>query len=150
MSSAPTVPRLTLHASCVAFGGRGVLIRGSSGSGKSALALQMRAYGADLVADDQVQIRREAELLLASAPTALSGLIEARYMGILKAETSGVATLCAMVDLDHLETERLPVPRYDRLLDQRLVVFRRVEGAYFAAALIQYLKAGAVDPDAKP
>lgn len=150
MSSAPTAPRLTMHASCVAFGGRGVLIRGSSGSGKSALALQLMGYGAGLVADDQVQIRREAGLLLAAAPAGLSGLIEARYMGILKAETSGVAKICAIVDLDHLETERLPVPRHERLLDQRVVVFRRVEGAYFAAALIQYLKAGAVDPDAHP
>ncbi|WP_083095985.1 HPr kinase/phosphorylase [Pseudophaeobacter leonis] len=150
MSSAPIEAGLTLHASCVALGGRGVLIRGRSGSGKSALALQMMGYGADLVADDRVQIRREADQVKAAAPAGLSGLIEARYMGILNAETSGVATICAIVDLDHLETERLPVPRYERLLDQRIVVFRRVEGAYFAAALIQYLKAGAIDPDAHP
>jgi HPr kinase/phosphorylase len=37
-----------LHASCVALNGRAVLITGKSGSGKSALALQLMAYGAML------------------------------------------------------------------------------------------------------
>lgn len=134
----------------MALGGRGVLIRGDSGSGKSALALQMMGYGADLVADDQVQIWREADQVKAQAPEGLSGLIEARYMGILRAATDVDIAICAIVDLDHLEVERLPVQRYEALLDQRMAVFHRVEGAYFAAALIQYLKAGAVDPDAKP
>lgn len=134
----------------MALGGRGLLIRGASGRGKSALALQMMGYGADLVADDQVQIWREADLIKAQAPEGLRGLIEARYMGILQAVTNVDTAICAIIDLDHLETERLPVQRYERLLGQKIAVFHRVEGAYFAAALIQYLKAGAVDPDAKP
>ena len=35
-----------LHASCVAVAGRGLLIAGASGSGKSALALDLMAFGA--------------------------------------------------------------------------------------------------------
>ena len=39
----------TIHATTVAIDGRGVMIRGGSGQGKSALALQMIAMGAELV-----------------------------------------------------------------------------------------------------
>jgi len=44
----------TLHASCVAFNGRAVLILGPSGAGKSALALDLMSRGGSLIADDQV------------------------------------------------------------------------------------------------
>jgi len=45
----------TIHASCVAVDGKGLLITGASGSGKSALALQLMAFGAHLIADDRVK-----------------------------------------------------------------------------------------------
>ncbi len=47
-----------LHASAVAVDGRGCLITGASASGKSTLALEMIALGAELVADDRVDVRR--------------------------------------------------------------------------------------------
>ncbi|MEP2716752.1 HPr kinase/phosphatase C-terminal domain-containing protein [Pseudophaeobacter sp.] len=141
---------LTLHASCVAWGGRGVLIRGRSGGGKSALALQMMAYGADLVADDQVMLWRETQGVMARAPSALSGLIEARHLGILTAQPLEEVALCAIVDLDQLETDRLPKRRFETLLEQEVQIFHRVDGPYFAAALMQFLRSGALDPDARP
>ena len=49
----PSAP-LILHATAVAVAGRGLLIRGASGSGKSGLALEMMARGAQLVSDDRV------------------------------------------------------------------------------------------------
>ena len=45
-----------LHGSAVAFGARGLLILGGSGSGKSSLALRLVQHGAALVADDRVEI----------------------------------------------------------------------------------------------
>jgi len=42
------------HATCVAFEGKGVLLRGPSGCGKSDLALRAIAEGARLIADDYV------------------------------------------------------------------------------------------------
>ena len=71
-----------VHGSCVALTGKGLLITGRSGSGKSALCLQMVALGAELVADDRVQLRREEGQILARAPAAIAGLIEARGIGI--------------------------------------------------------------------
>ena len=49
---------MILHATCVAVDGRGLLILGPSGSGKSALALQLIALGAQLVADDRTRVSR--------------------------------------------------------------------------------------------
>jgi HPr kinase/phosphorylase len=47
----------TLHASVVAWRGRGLLILGASGAGKSSAALRLIDAGWMLVADDQVVIR---------------------------------------------------------------------------------------------
>jgi len=47
-------PMVLIHASCVAVEGRGVLLRGAPGAGKSDLALRLIEGGADLVSDDQV------------------------------------------------------------------------------------------------
>ncbi|WP_083464250.1 HPr kinase/phosphorylase [Phaeobacter sp. 11ANDIMAR09] len=142
------MPSLTLHASCVSLGGRGILIRGASGSGKSSLTLQLMAFGADLIADDQVCLWSSGDAVQARSPEALKGLIEARHFGILTAEVAAEARICAIVDLDLTETERLPVKRYQKLLERDVQVFHRVEGPSFAAALIQFLKSGLLDPDA--
>ena len=142
-------PEQPLHASCVTLAGRGVLIRGGSGSGKSSLALQLMAYGAELVADDQVQIWQQGGAIWARSPAALRGLIEARNVGILTATAAPETAIYVIVDMDQIETVRLPPRRLERLLDQEVQIFRRVEGIHFAAALIQFLKSGALDPDAK-
>lgn len=145
---APVAPCLSLHASCVTWGARGLLIRGASGSGKSALALQLMAYGADLVADDQVQVWQQGRDVWARSPAA-EGLIEARFVGILTVAAAKETAICAIVDLDQVETERLPPKRHQALLGQQIQVFHRAECSHFAAALIQFLKSGALDPDAK-
>ena len=71
-----------LHASCVGLDGDAVLILGKSGAGKSALALTLMAYGAQLVADDRVVLRPVDGRIIASAPDTIAGLIEARGVGI--------------------------------------------------------------------
>ncbi|MGR3760771.1 HPr kinase/phosphorylase [Roseobacteraceae bacterium NS-SX3] len=139
---------LCLHASCVALKGRALLIRGGSGSGKSALALELMAYGARLVADDRVLVAAEEGTLIARAPDSIRGLIEARGVGLLRADVLGAARLCAIVNMDAVETERLPLHVSEEILGLRLPVLRRAGAAHFAPALIQYLKGGVADPDA--
>ena len=63
----------TLHASCVAIDDRAVLIEGSSGSGKSDLALRLIDRGARLVSDDYTLVTRHAMTLRASAPDRIAG-----------------------------------------------------------------------------
>ena len=76
---------LRLHASCVAWEDRAVLITGSSGSGKSSLALSLMAYGCALVADDQTMLHRQHNALIPKAPDTIRGQVEARGIGILNA-----------------------------------------------------------------
>lgn len=103
-----TAPPLLLHASCVAVKGRGLLITGPSGAGKSALALQMMALGADLVADDQTMLVAREGRLIAQAPTAVAGLIEARFLGLLRAPHVECAEIALVIDLAQCEPDRLP------------------------------------------
>lgn len=103
------VPLSTIvHGSAVAFGGRGVLILGTSGSGKSSLALQLIGRGGQLVADDQVRLERKGESLVAGAPQAIAGLIEARGVGILRLDAVPEVPLTIAVDLDRAPEARLP------------------------------------------
>ena len=137
---------LRLHGGVVAMpvsaGWRGLLITGPSGSGKSALALQLMALGARLVADDQVLIQRRGDRLFATGPDATRGLIEARGIGLLRADPLPEVPLAASVDLGQRETERLPPPRIVMYLDVGLPLFHAVHAPYFHAALAQYLCAG--------
>lgn len=73
----------TLHATCVAIGGRAVLIEGLSGSGKSDLALRLIDRGATLVSDDYTVVQRIDDRLIASAPATIAGRIEVRGLGIV-------------------------------------------------------------------
>ncbi len=102
-----TAPVL-LHASCVAVKGKALLITGPSGAGKSALALQMMALGADLVADDQTLLWPRAGKLIATAPQATAGLIEARFLGLLNAPYVDEAEVALVIDLSREEAGRLP------------------------------------------
>ena len=135
---------MRLHASCVAYDNRAVLIKGRSGSGKSSLALQLMAYGARLVADDQVLISEKDGWPMAQAIAPISGMIEARYFGLLAADPMEEARLAVVVDLDHIETERLPPERQLQLFSQPIPLFHKAETEAFPAAIMQYLKGGKV------
>jgi HPr kinase/phosphorylase len=137
---------LTLHATTVALGERGLLILGRSGAGKSALALALMSLGATLVADDRTILTPRDDALIATCPPAIRGLIEARGLGLLRARPQDEATLAAAVDLDTVETERFPEPRRIVLLNRSLPLLHKVETGYFAAALFQYLKEGTAEP----
>jgi HPr kinase/phosphorylase len=132
-------PGNTLHASCVALDGRGLLITGASGKGKSSLALVMMALGARLVADDATTVHARDGALWASCPASTRGRIEARGVGILAADPVD-ARIVAVADLDRAETERLPPQRIATVEGIELPVFLKGEGLLFAAALTQYLK----------
>ena len=138
----PDPPDTILHASCVALAGRGLLIAGASGRGKSSLALRMMALGATLVADDRVALRRSGDVVLATAPAAISGMIEARGLGLLHADPAGPVPVFALLDLDREETDRLPPARHRDLLGRPVTLLFRVEAPHFPAALVQFLKTG--------
>lgn len=131
-----------VHASCVSIGGRAVLIMGPSGAGKSALALQLMALGAGLVADDRCALSRRGAGLIARAAPNLAGLIEARGVGILHAPAVAEAVVHLVVDLSQPEPDRLPPRRSVTLLDATCDLVFGSQAAHFPAAILCYLKYG--------
>lgn len=139
------ISRQTLHASCVAVGDCAVLIRGASGAGKSSLALDLMAYGATLVADDQTTLRRCDHAVLAECPPSIRGRIEARGVGILAAATKTRAVLRLVVDMDGSERDRLPPRRETEVLGCTIALIYPTPNAHFAPAILQFLKGGRCD-----
>ena len=112
---------VNIHATCVAIDDVGVLLRGPSGAGKSDLALRLIDAGAELVADDRVDLSRVAGRLVAAAPPALAGLVEVAGIGPLRMACRAQATVGLIVDLvDRAALERLPPPSSETLLGIRL------------------------------
>lgn len=132
----------TVHATTVAFAGKAVLIRGASGSGKSALALELMARGALLVADDRTILTPQNGQVIASCPEQIKGRIEARFVGILAADPAPPTPLALVVDMDHTETERLPPVRTVHYAEIPLPLLHKVEKPHFAASILQYLRSG--------
>ena len=121
-----------VHASCVALEGRGVLLRGAPGAGKSDLALRLIEGGAQLVADDQVALTSSGGALLAAPPARIAGLLEVRGIGIVSMEFMPQCPVRLVVDLAAPHAiERMPEAASVTLAGHRV---RRVALAPFEAS----------------
>ena len=94
---------MIIHAGLIAhmeprFGWRGVLIEGPSGAGKSDLALRAIADGWSLVADDRTVLWLSGGRLFGRAAPALSGLIEARGLGVLSEPVRALVSVDLVVE----------------------------------------------------
>jgi serine kinase of HPr protein (carbohydrate metabolism regulator) len=101
---------LQVHASCVAIAGRGVLLAGASGRGKSDLAVRLIDRGARLVSDDYTLVRAVGDRLVGTAPATIAGRIEIRGVGLVEMPCLADVAIALYVDLD-TAPERLPEPR---------------------------------------
>lgn len=117
---------MLLHASCVALHNKAVLIAGPAGAGKSDLTLRLLDGGAQLVADDQTELRREGADLIASSPATIAGLIEVRHVGLMKLPHLQNMPVALYIDLAEPKEriERLPSPETILLLDHAVRRFR--------------------------
>jgi serine kinase of HPr protein (carbohydrate metabolism regulator) len=104
----------TVHASAVQVGPFGVLIRGSSGSGKSSLTLALLHADVSnnrLIADDRVLLDNDGGFLLATVPAELAGLLEVRGVGIVRRRHVSPARVHLVVDLSPADQcPRMPEP----------------------------------------
>lgn len=96
------------NATCVSIAGRGILIEGPPGSGKSSLALALIDRGAILVGDDAVALNCREGQVWALPPPNIAGLLEISGVGIVtlpvcEVPLSIILTLSELVD-------RLPEP----------------------------------------
>jgi len=104
---------VTVHAGAIARFDRGdwraALIFGSSGAGKSDLALRALASGWRLVSDDYSVLWTSGGCLWVRAPDTIAGRIEARGLGIEPEPCLPFARVCLAVTLVE-DVERLPEP----------------------------------------
>ena len=108
---------MKIQATCIAFNGRGYLIMGESGIGKSSLALALINCGASLISDDLVEISNG----MAKAPKEKKGWLEVRGVGLV----SGIPVLSevpivAKIHLVKEKPERIPPLNTDTIPEFRL------------------------------
>lgn len=135
------IDKSPVHGSAVAGFGRGVLILGPSGSGKSSLALHLLSLGADLVADDQVNLTKGDTSITMSAPASIANRIESRQFGLLSVP-GGQATLSMVVDLARPSAARLPESQKINILSQEYPLINGKDVPNLAPSLWLCLKFG--------
>ncbi len=96
-----------IHATTVAKDGRGVIIAGRSGSGKSDLALRLIDRGFVLVSDDQTMVSKSGGRLIATSPATIQGKLEVRGVGIVEMANAESVAISLWVELTN-EIKRLP------------------------------------------
>jgi HPr kinase/phosphorylase len=115
----PALAPSLVHGTAISLAGRAALIRGSSGSGKSDLALRclmqvstpLVPEAASLVADDQVLVEPTDDKLFVSSPSSIRDLLEVRGIGVLRVPAIDKAELVLLVDLvPPTLVERFPDP----------------------------------------
>lgn len=111
-----------VHASAVKYKGRGVLILGPSGSGKSDLCLRLIDKGATLISDDYIDLSIKDDKLQASTPATIAGLLEVRGVGIRKFPHISRCELNIAVELvaSIQDIERLPEQEFYEFEDTKL------------------------------
>ena len=107
--------KVVANVAVVAVGGRGILIEGPPGSGKSSLALALIDRGAVLIGDDGVTLAAKEGTILASPPPNTAGLLEIRNVGIVELPTTH-APLALILSLDR-EAARYPLEVSERVVE---------------------------------
>ncbi len=93
-------PEKSMHGVLLSIYGKGVMIRGESGMGKSEIALELIKRGHLLVADDRVDCARIHNKIVGRAPTILKEMLEIRGIGIINVSRMfGASSVLDKVDV---------------------------------------------------
>ncbi len=142
LAGAATATTWLEHGTVVAWLGRGLLLKGPSGIGKSDLALRLIEAGAELVADDLVRLEVIDDRIVACAGAGKGqGLIELRGQGIFRLPARATTRLDLCVELcpPVAPTERLPASGSIELGGIELPVFRLDPRSASATARLRVL-----------
>ncbi len=104
----------------VSIKGRGLLIEGAPGSGKSSLALALIDRGAMLVGDDGVTLAALNGRLFAGPAPATAGLLEVRNVGLVPMPFVDRAAIALVIALDP------EAPRFIEAAEEREVLCVRL------------------------
>ncbi len=114
------------HACALEINEIGILIQGSSGSGKTSLMLgllersKLENLNASMIADDQVLLKHDKNSLIACTPEAIAGLVEVRGHGILQYPHKSSCKVRLIVNI--LEDEKI-----ERMPDQKYQIFENLK-----------------------
>jgi serine kinase of HPr protein (carbohydrate metabolism regulator) len=138
---------LWLRATAVGLHGRGILIMGAPGSGKSGLALALMAHGGQLLSDDGLWLALQDAAPVLLRPETAPALIEARGIGLLHAgPVLDSVPLSIAVDLDRAEPDRLPPARAISVGRVDVPLILGASAPFLAAALVQMARQGRAEP----
>lgn len=91
----------SVHGGLLSIYGKGVLIRGESGLGKSEIALELIKRGHLLVADDRVDCYRIHNKIVGMAPEILKEMLEIRGIGVINvAKMFGISSVMPKTEID--------------------------------------------------
>jgi len=94
-------PADNIHGVLMSVYGKGVLITGHSGMGKSEISLELIRKGHILVADDRVDVVRIHNTIFGEAPELLKGMLEIRGIGIIDvSKMFGASALLDRIQVD--------------------------------------------------
>ena len=109
-----------IHANALSINGKGVIILGKSGSGKSDISLRLiLRYNAVLISDDRTIIQNKNGVLKASCPQNIKGLLEVRGVGICNFKYKDEENVCLAVELvdSSKKIDRIPEQKTIKFLD---------------------------------
>ena len=107
-----------IHGVFLNIYGKGVVIRGDSGIGKSEIALELIKRGHLLIADDAVELYHIGQGIVGKAPQVLKNLLEIRGIGVIDvSKMFGVASVLEKNNVDLIiQLDRwLPSREYTRI-----------------------------------
>lgn len=133
-----------LHATAIGIDGQAAVLIGPSGSGKSSLALQLIALGADLISDDQCEVFTRDDLLCVKRPATLPKAIEARGFGLIRAPMVDEGNVVLVIQMDKTSQARMPDEQYMQLLSHQIKMIPNSDSAHFPATILLYLQHGPV------
>ena len=116
---------MLIHASCVSWQNKGILLIGDSGSGKSTGALALLEKGASLIADDYVEISIQNNAVLATCPKTIKGKIEVRGLGIIDIKSLSQTTIDVVIDCkaDFASVPRMPDIKTQKFFDKEIPLY---------------------------
>jgi HPr kinase/phosphorylase len=107
-----------MHGVFLSIYGKGVIIRGDSGIGKSEIALELIGRGHLLIADDAIELYHIGNHIVGTAPAVLRNLLEIRGVGVIDvSKMFGVSSIVQRDNVDLIiQLERwLPSREYTRI-----------------------------------
>ena len=124
-------PKMSMHATLLEIYGRGVLLTGASGIGKSEIALELVRRGHRLVADDRVDLVNINKKLTGTCPELTKGVMEVRGIGIINVATMfGISSYKDRQDVDYVIELKLLDENYSFERIDTSEHFKNILGVY--------------------